>query len=145
MKPDNTTKSVDRFTTKKGFQTPTKVRETIVSNIDRITPSETNFIVESKEENYQRKLAALQEVNDLLRREIEELKTVLRTTRNERDMWKQSKIRFEAELSEIRTAFHRKRMEPTLLEEALKRGLESRAKIIEDIQNPPEEEEWEFP
>ena len=122
-----------------------RTESSIVSNIDRITPSETNFIVESKEDNYQRKLAELQEVNDLLRREIEQLKLALRTTRNERDMWKQTRIRFEEELKEIRTALHRKRMEPTFLQEALKRGLESRAKIIEDIQNPPEEQEWEFP
>jgi len=116
-----------------------------VSNIDRITPSETNFIAESKEDNYKRKLAELQEVNELLTKELEELKIVLRTTRNERDMWKQSKTRFEEELNEIRTALHRKRMEPTFLQEALKRGNEAQAKIMEDIQNPPEEQEWEFP
>ena len=116
-----------------------------MSNIDRITPSETNFIVESKEEKYKRKLAELQEVNDLLRREIEQLQLALRSTRNARDMWKQSKVRFEKELNEIRAALHRKRMEPTFLQEALKRGNEAQAKIMEDIQNPPEEQEWEFP
>jgi chromosome segregation ATPase len=116
-----------------------------VSNIDRIAPSETNFIVESKEDKYKRKLAELQEVNELLTKELEELKVVLHATRNERDMWKQSKRVFEEELNQIRTALHRKRMEPTFLQEALKRGNEAQAKIMEDIQNPPEEQEWEFP
>ena len=47
-----------------------RTESSFVSNIDRITPSETNFIVESKEDNYQRKLAELQEVNDLLKRRM---------------------------------------------------------------------------
>ena len=122
-----------------------RTESSIVSNIDRITPSETNFIVESKEDNYQRKLAELQEVNDLLRKENEDLKTALRTARMERDMWKGTKLKFDDELTALRNDIRKHLRNVDKMEEALVRGRDIQERMVEEVQNPPEEQEWEFP
>ena len=149
MKPDNTTKLVDRFTTKKGFRTPTKVRETIVSGIDRITGTKGRFISESHEASFNRRAAEMEKVIQDQRRQIESLSAALKnadrkvrayaraTSENTPERWLLNKCREVEQLLKTKTA------EKGFWEETHDEIVAARMAYLEELQNPPEEPDVE--